>query len=214
MPNRAFYSGVALAALSAAPVLATAVSQVPRQTTRTVVTILLVSVLVAFLIAALTRTWRRFFLVCFPLFLVSSASAAFTVSFGVRPGRGLALVLFSTSWEEIFGFVSLYHGPMLLLLVLTVVAVYLLLALQLPHVQIFSGKPNALGFTRSRAMLLASLPVTAYPASSPADLIDGVAINPLSGSVMFFAGDIPWAYASSKGTVHKVAYRAQRSGGE
>src|SRR5882757_6483436 len=186
MANRLFYCCVALAAFFAAPVLATAISQIGRQSTRTIVTILLVSILIAFLIAALTRTWRRFALVCFPFVLVSSAFAAYTVSFGVRPSRSLALVLLTTSWEEVVGFVSLYNLPTLVLVVCTLVAVYLLLALRLPPIQIFSGKPGALGITRSRALLLASLPLTAYVASNPADLIDGIAINPLTGSVMFF----------------------------
>jgi len=215
MPNRLFYGCVALAAFCAAPVLATAISQVGRQPARTIVTILLVSSLIAFLIAALTRTWRRFLLVSFPLVLVSSAFAAYTVAFGVRPGRTLALVLLSTSWEEVVGFVSLYQGPTLVLVVLTLVAVYLLLALRLPHRQIFSGKPGALGFTRSRALLVASLPLTAYVASNPGDLIDGIAVNPVTGSVMFFAADVPWAYASWKASLlQKVPYGAQRSGGE
>ena len=38
-------------------------------------------------------------------------------------------------------------------------AVYLLFALHLPHIQIFSGKAGALGMTSSRALLLASLGV-------------------------------------------------------
>jgi glucan phosphoethanolaminetransferase (alkaline phosphatase superfamily) len=215
MPNRVFYCCVALAAFCAAPVLATAISQIGRQSTRTIVTILLVSILIAFLNAALTRTWRRFFLVCFPLLLVSSVFAAYTVSFGVRPSRSLALVLLSTSWEEVVGFVSLYQVPTLVLGMLILVAVYFLLALRLPHIQIFSGKPGALGITHSRALLLASLPVTAYVASNPADLIDGIAINPVAGSVIFFAADVPPAYASWKGALlQRVPYGARRSGGE
>jgi glucan phosphoethanolaminetransferase (alkaline phosphatase superfamily) len=215
MRNRLLYRCVALAAVGAAPVLATAFSQLGRQSTRTIVTILLVSTLIAFLIAALTRTWRRFLLVCLPLVLVSAAFAAYTVSFGVRPSNSLAVVLLCASWEEVVGFVSLYHVVPLLLVVLTLIAVYLLLALRLPHIQIFSGKPGAFGMTRSRALLLASLPVTAYVASNPADLIDGVAFNPVTGSAMFFAADVPQAYASWKGTLlRKVAYGARRSGGE
>src|SRR4051795_3991711 len=83
MPHRMFYRCVVLAAFCAAPVLATAISQIGRQSTRAIVAILLVSMLIGLLIAALTRTWRRFLLLGFPLVLVSSAFAAFTVSFGV-----------------------------------------------------------------------------------------------------------------------------------
>jgi len=215
MANRLFYCCFALlAALCAAPVLATAIGLIGRQSTRTIVTILLVSILIAFLIAGLTRTWRRFFLFCFPLVLVSSAFAAYTVSFGVRPSRSLALVLLTTSWEEVVGFVSLYQVPTLILVMLALVTVYLLLALRLPRMQIFSGKPGVLGMTGSRALLLASLPLTAYVASNPADLIDGIATNPVTGSVLFFAVDAPLAYASWKGTqLQRVPYGARRSGG-
>jgi len=215
MPNRTFYYRVALAAFCTVPVLATAISEIGRQSTRTIVTILLVSILIAFLIAALTRTWRRFLLVCFPLVLVSSAFAAYTASFGVRPSSTLALVLLSTSWEEVVGFVSLYKVPTLVLAFGTLVAIYLPLALRLPDIPIFSGKPGALGTTRSRALLLASLPLTAYVASNPADLMDGIALNPVTGSVMFFAVDVPQAYVRWKGALlHRVPYGARRSGGE
>jgi len=215
MPNRLFYRWVVLAAFCAAPVLATTISQIGRQSTRTIVAILFISILISFMTAALTRTWRRFLLVCFPLVLVSSAFAAYTVLFGGRPSSTLALVILSTSWEEVAGLVSLYHLSKLILVVCTLVAVYLLLALRLPHIPIFSGKPSALGMTHSRAMLLASLPLTAYVASNPADLIDGIAMNPVTGSVMFFAADVPRAYASWKGTLlQRVPYGARRSGGE
>jgi glucan phosphoethanolaminetransferase (alkaline phosphatase superfamily) len=214
-PNRIFYYCIALAAVFQAPVLTTAISQIGRQSTRTIVTILLVSILISFLIAAVTRTWRRFLLVCFPLLLMSSAFAAYTVSFGVRPSRSLALVLFSTSWEEIVGFMSLYQVPALVLAGCVLVAFYLLLALRLPYIPIFSGKAGTFGITRSRALLLAALPVAAYVASKPADLMDGVAINPLTGSVIFLAADVPQAYASWKGTlVQKIPYGARRTGGE
>jgi hypothetical protein len=179
-------------------VLSTAIGLIGRQSARTIVTILLISILIAFLIAGVTRTWRRFFLFCFPLVLVSSVFAAYIVSFGVRPSRSLALVLLTTSWEEVVGFVSLYQVPTLALVMLTLVTIYLVLALRLPNIQIFSGKPGVLGMTRSRALLLASLPLTAYVASNPADLIDGIATNPVTGSVLFFAVDAPLAYRSWK----------------
>ena len=215
MPNRLFYRCVVLAAFCTAPVLATAISQIGRQSTRTIVASLLVSILICFLIGALTRTWRRFLLVYFPLVLMSSAFAAYTVLFGGRPSSTLALLILSTSWEEIVGFVSLYHVSTLVLIVGVLAAAYLLLALRLPHTPIFSGKPGALGITHSRAVLLASLPLTAYVASKPADLMDGIAINPITGSVMFFAADVPRAYASWNGTLlQRVPYGARRSGGE
>jgi len=215
MANRLIYSCAALVALCATPVLVTAISLIGRQSTRTIVAILLVSILSSFLIAALTRTWRRFLLVCFPLVLVGSAFAAYTASFGVRPSSSLAVVLLTTSWEEIVGFVSLYKLPVLALGVCTLSAVYLLLALRLPHITIFSNKPRFLGMTSSRALLLASLPLTAYVAARPADLMDGIAFNPVTGSIIFLAADVPQAYASWKGTMlHKSPYGARRSGPE
>lgn len=217
MPIRKSYSFVALAVLCAAPALATAISQIGRQSTRAVVTILLVSVLIAFLIGTLTRTWRRFFLVSFPLVLGSSAFAAYTVAFGVRPSPSLARVALNASWEEIVGFIGLYQVPALILCLCLCAwaAAYLVLALRLPHIPIFSGRPAARGITGSRVLVMASLPLTAYVASNASELIDGIAINPITGSFIFLLSDIPQAYASWKGTqLQKIPYGARRSGGE
>ncbi|MFL6602984.1 MAG: phosphoethanolamine transferase [Steroidobacteraceae bacterium] len=213
MTKKVLYSCLALAAACAAPALVTAICAVRFQTARTVVTVLLTTLLLAFLIAALTRTWRRFFLVCFPLFAVSSAFAAYTAMFGVPPGRALAMVLVNVSWEEVIGFLNLSQGKTLALCLLAAAAAYLFLALRLPHIPMFAGEPVSRRLTRSRAMLLASLPVTVYAASNPIDLIDGIANNPVTGSAMFLAGDLPRASADMKGAqVHKVPYRAQRQG--
>ncbi len=216
MSNRLCYRCITLAALCAAPVLGTAVSQVGRQSIRTIVTVLFVSILVTFLIAVLTRTWRRLLLACFPLLLVSSAFAVYIASFGVRPSPSFAAVLLSTSWEEVVGVISLYPQFSALIPVVCVsTAAYLVLALRSPATPIFTGRPGPFGITRSRALLLASLPVTAYIASNPADLMDGIAINPVTGSVIFLAADVPHAYAMLKASeMHKIPYGARRSGGE
>ncbi len=215
MLRKALYSCIALGALCAAPPLATALCALQFQSIRTVITVPLTAVLLAFLISALTRTWRRFFLACFPLFLVSAAFAAYTVSVGVPPGNTIAIVLVTASWEEIIGFLSLSGDKGPLLLFLCASAGYLLLAMRLPHLPIFSGNPLVRGITLSRILLLASLPVVVYAASDSSDLIDGIANNPVIGSAMFLAGDLPRAHSDMKGAlVHKVPYRAKRAGGE
>ncbi|MFL6602983.1 MAG: phosphoethanolamine transferase [Steroidobacteraceae bacterium] len=218
MPQKARFSLFVLAILCAAPALAAAVCATRFQTPRSVVTILLVTALEAILIAALTRTWRRFFLANFFVFLLSVAFTAYTLWFGVPPGRHLAMTLVSTSWEEVVGFVSLSQGRTILLACVLLPLLFIFLTLRLPNVSMFSGKPLIVAgrtLTRSRIMLILCLPVTAYAAWNPADLIDGIAYNPVIGSAMFLGGQIPRARADARGALlMKVPYRAQRVGGE
>ena len=67
------------------------------QAPRSVVAIVLAGILIACLLAAVTRTWRRFFLAQFPLALLTGAFVLYTLLFQMPPGRTLALLLLGAS---------------------------------------------------------------------------------------------------------------------
>ncbi|MFL6602285.1 MAG: phosphoethanolamine transferase [Steroidobacteraceae bacterium] len=211
MPKRARYACLALIALSSAPALAAAICASKFHTARSVVSVLLTTAVEAVLIAALTRTWRRFFVVNFPLFVVGLVFALYTVQFGVPPGRLLALIVVNTTWEEVTGFLELGRGTTLALLI-ALPLVYAYLVSQASPLPMFARKPAGATarISFSRLLLLACLFATAYVAGNPDEMIDGAAYNPLIGTAMFLAAEIPRARADASGAhVAKIAYRAR-----
>jgi glucan phosphoethanolaminetransferase (alkaline phosphatase superfamily) len=51
--------------------------------------------------------------------------------------------------------------------------------------------------------------------ANSADLIDGIALNPTAGSLIFIGGWLPRAHSEMLGSsIHKTPYRAHRAGGE
>src|SRR5271170_2526890 len=148
---------------------------------RSVAVLLLSAMLISLLLGACTRTWRSFFLACFPLLIVGIAFVAYTTGFGIVPGNTLGIVLVSASAEEVFGLFTVWHQKWVLLPLLAVLAAYLWLTWRLPELPIFSGKT----FIVARVVLGLALPVTVYAAQSAPQLIDGLALNPVVGSVMF-----------------------------
>jgi glucan phosphoethanolaminetransferase (alkaline phosphatase superfamily) len=205
------YCLYALGAMYAGPTVAMVVWAWAVQAPRSIVALLLTAVLVATVIAAATRTWRLFLLVQLPLSLLALAYAAYTVKFGVPPGRTLAGILARTSWEEVWGFTKLGPGKWLAALLLLWAACYLALTLHVPKQPIFVNRANAW----SRVVILALVPVAAYAVLNPIQLIDGISFNPTVGSAMFLAGDIPRARAESRGSrVNKIPYQARHTRGE
>lgn len=202
-----------LATLRIAPLLVLAVMACRYQATRGVTSLLLCGFLELYLFASLTRTWRLFYWVGFPLVLLGALYAAYTVSYGTPPGRGLALILVTASPEEVLGYLRVTAPKTLLLLLLALAATYLFLTWRLP-------KPPRIQSTtankRRRVYLLAALlPVVAYVAWRPDDFIDGASYQPTIGSVMFFLGAVPRAKGTLRGdNVTKTPYRAHRDGGD
>ncbi len=200
-----------LGALYAAPFVAMLWWASSGHPPRSIIAIPLTAAIVGCLIAGIARSWRMFFLIQFPLALLGLAYAVYTVTFGMTPGRTLAGLLVGTSWEEARGFFTVPMARWFALLVVTWAACYLTLAIRLPKRPIFAGR----AIVWSRALLALLIPVTAYAALDPAQLIDGISFNPLIGSVMFLSGDIPRARSEFKGSrVHKIPYEARRTGGE
>src|SRR6202789_163759 len=198
-------------ALYAAPTVMTIAWAAKMRSSRSAVAIVITFISTAYLIAIVTRTWRRFFLVQFPVCLLGVAFSAYTVTFGMRPGSALASILAFTSLEEVQGFFGLQQGRLLVLLLGAWSACYLVSAWIAPKGLIFSGH----GVLLFRMMLVLLVPLAAYAVSNPSQLADGIALEPVVGSLMFFGGDIPRMKAEMRGSsINKIPYRAHRMGGE
>ena len=198
-------------ALYAAPTVIIIAWAAKMRSSRSAVAVVITFVLTAYVIAIVTRTWRRFFLVQFPVCLLGVAFAAYTVTFGMPPGSALASILAFTSLEEVLGFFGLQQGRLLVLLLGAWSACYLVSAWIAPKGLIFSGH----GVLLFRMMLVLLVPLAAYAVSNPSQLADGIALEPVVGSLMFFGGDIPRMKAEMRGSsINKIPYRAHRMGGE
>jgi glucan phosphoethanolaminetransferase (alkaline phosphatase superfamily) len=163
--------------------------------------------LLMWVLAFVARTWRRFFLLQFPFFLLGAAFAAFTLTFDNPPGQLIAYVLATSSWEEVRGFFSIWQGERLLLAGAILALLYLLLAVRSP--------PDPISFGRSVysrwGPIGAVVVLSAFAAQNSAAFIDGIAANPLIGTAMFVTGPLRHANAAVDGTaIQKVPYGASR----
>jgi glucan phosphoethanolaminetransferase (alkaline phosphatase superfamily) len=196
-------------AFYAAPTLAILAWSLRVRPPRTTVAILMTFVFTAGLVAAVTRSWRRFFLYQFPICLLGVAFVTYTVAFGIPPGTTLASILAGASWEELEGFIDMPQARWLVMLLAAWSGCYLVSASISPTRPILIGR----GILLRIGVLL--VPAAVYAASNPAELIDGIALEPIVGSVMFMGGDIPRVGAEIRDAgSHKIPYRAERSGGE
>ena len=174
---------------------------------RSVVALLATSLLLGLLLAGCARTWRRFFLLYAPLWLLSLFYAFYAFTYGVVPGRMLGMMMLSASVEEIRGLFELWTQKWLLLALLALAASYLWAARSLPAVPIFAAGRQPL----PRVLLVLSLLLTAYAAANAAQLIEGIGLNPAAGTVMFLAAQVPRAHAEINGAdLKKVPYHAHR----
>jgi glucan phosphoethanolaminetransferase (alkaline phosphatase superfamily) len=198
-------------ALYAAPTVIIVAWAAKMRSSRSTVAVVITFILTAYLIAIVTRTWRRFFLVQFPVCLLGVAFAAYTVTFGMAPGSALASILAFTSLEEVQGFFGLQQGRLLVLLLGAWSACYLVSAWMAPKGLIFLGR----GVPLFRMTLVLLVPLAAYALSNPSQLADGIALEPVVGSLMFFGGDIPRMKAEMhRSSMNKIPYRAHRMGSE
>lgn len=198
-------------ALYAAPTLTILTWSLRMRPPRTTAAILVTFVITVCLIAAITRSWRRFFLYQFPICLLGVAFVTYTIAFGIPPGTTLASILAGTSWEELEGFIDMPQARWLIMLLAAWSICYLVSASISPTRPIFMGK----GILLQCRIGVLLVPVAVYAASNPAELIDGIALEPAVGSVMFIGGDIPRVGAEIRDAEsHKIPYRAHRSGGE
>jgi glucan phosphoethanolaminetransferase (alkaline phosphatase superfamily) len=208
MPTTARYRLYALLTLCAAPYAAMLIFWARHgHMLRSALAFLAAAALGSLLLAYCTRSWRRFFLAYFPLLLVSAAYAAYALSYGIVPGHTLAVLLLSASLEEIRGVLLLWPQKWLLLPLLAVLTGYLWLAWRLPAWPILTGKSNLV----ARVLLALTVPAVAYAATNSRQLVDGLALNPAVGSVMFLAGELPRERAEIRGVnVVKAPFHATR----
>jgi glucan phosphoethanolaminetransferase (alkaline phosphatase superfamily) len=174
---------------------------------RSLLALLASAALAALLLAGCLRTWRWFFLGYFPLLLLSAAYAAYALTYGILPGPTLGILILSATREELRGLVMLWPQKWLLLPLAAAVVVYLWLAWRLPAQPIFSASHRRW----PRAMLAVTLPLAAYAATDSLQLVNGVALNPLVGGLIFLANGLPQAHADLRGDrIAKVAFHAAR----
>jgi glucan phosphoethanolaminetransferase (alkaline phosphatase superfamily) len=199
----------AVSALYAAPFIAMLIWSLRTQPLRGVLTLVSTAILVTMPLAACARTWRRFFLWTSPLWLVSTAYAAYTVLFDKVPGRAVALLLSAASWEEISGLFGVWQQKWVALPVAGILTLYFILAWRLPTWPVFSRAITAI----ARVLLVMTVPMLIYAAQNSAQLKDGAALNPLIGSVLFFGVQMPAARDELQGKlVAKTPFHAQRTG--
>jgi len=202
----------ALSVLRAAPLAVMIAWASQEQPLRLVVSIAVSGFVEAYLLAAVFRTWRGFFLAGLPFFLLGCLYASYTLMYGSQPGRSLAYILLTTSWEELVGFLGLPQSRPPLLGLIALTSLYLILSLRLARRLWIESDVKPLAVRISLALTLLA---TIYAATYPNDLIDGIAASPTTGTAMFFASTVPRANQTLHGTeIVKMPYHAHRHGGE
>jgi glucan phosphoethanolaminetransferase (alkaline phosphatase superfamily) len=157
------------------------------------------TLIVWILVAVVARTWRRFLLWQFPLFLLSLIFAGYTLSYGVAPGRGIAEALATISLDAALSFFSVGAAQRLLLLATLICALYLWSAWRAPAVQIFREARRG----RRAAVLALTGALSLCTALHADSMMDGIAANPVIGSALFVAG--PWREARAASSDSNVA---------
>jgi glucan phosphoethanolaminetransferase (alkaline phosphatase superfamily) len=206
MPLSARYRLYALGAVYLAPYVAMLVWCSQDYKLRSMLALGLTAALGALLLAGVTRTWRRFFLAYLPLLVLSIAYAGYSLSYGIMPGHTLSIVLVSASAEE--GSVCWQFGPEMaatcrcwrfLLIRLVCAATAAITDLRQQDQHCGARNPGACNTG-------AGLRGTQRRSSGR-----GMALHPIVGSVMFFAGQIPRAEREIHGfNVHKAPFHASR----
>src|ERR1700722_4133109 len=205
----AWISCCILGALWGAPFIAMLLWSLSTQALRSVLTLVFTTILVTMPLAVCARTWRRFFLWTFPLWVVAAAYSTCAIVSDKVPGRAIALLLSGTSWEEISGLFDVWQQKWMTLPIAGILALYLILAWRLPVWPVLSRKITVV----VRVLLVLPVPMAVYAAQNFAQLTSGVALNPIIGSVMFFGVQMSRAHDELHGKlVVKTPFHAQRSG--
>jgi glucan phosphoethanolaminetransferase (alkaline phosphatase superfamily) len=190
------------------PFIAMLLWSLRTQAPRSVLTLVFTAILVTMALAAYARTWRRFFLLTFPLWILATAYSTCAIVSDKVPGRIVALLLSSTSWEEISGLFGVWQQKWMTVPITGVLALYLALASRLPVWPVFSRA----SMTVSRVFLVLTISMAVYAAQNFAQLTAGVALNPVIGSLMFFGVQMPRAHDELQGKlVVKTPFHAQRT---
>ena len=151
-----------LGALWGTPFIAVLLCSLNTQALRSVLTLVFTTILVTMPLAACARTWRRFFLWTFPIWVVSAAYATCAIVSDRVPGRPVALLLSGTSWEEISGLFDVWQQKWMTLPIAGVLALYLILAWRLPVWPVLSRKVTSV----VRVLLVLAAPMAVYAAQN------------------------------------------------
>jgi glucan phosphoethanolaminetransferase (alkaline phosphatase superfamily) len=159
------------------------------------------------LLAVVARSVRFFLLLNFLLFVPCVVIVGYTIFCGQLPGYPIALILQTSSWEEVSGFFGIWEGQRLLLLVLGTWLGYLLLSLSIPaSVKLPDWTPR---LRRSVGVGMGLL--AAYAALTPEQFIESAAASPAVGTAMFVSGPLSSAdYQAHSLERRKRPYGAQR----
>ncbi len=163
--------------------------------------------LIGGLLALIARTWRRFFWLNAPFWLLALVFAGYTLTYDDVPGELLAYVLATSTWGEIRGFFGIWPGERLLLQSGAPGAFYLMLAARAPRMPMFHRDVSAWRWGIPAAIVVFCVAA----ALNPASLLTGLEANPLIGSVLFASGPLHTASSLVRGTsIPKVRYGADR----
>jgi glucan phosphoethanolaminetransferase (alkaline phosphatase superfamily) len=166
--------------------------------------------LLMLLLATVARTWRWFYLIQFPILLLSAAFAGYTLLYGATPGEMPAYILATTSWEEVRGLLGLWENTKWLLAAVCVASLYLFLAATSPSYPIFFGRAGRIRWVIGiAAIMLCTL------GAQKSALVRGIEANPVVGIALFVLGPLRHADAAAQGDfVRKIPYGATRVGAE
>jgi glucan phosphoethanolaminetransferase (alkaline phosphatase superfamily) len=137
-------------------------------------------------VAMLAAKARYFLLLHLPVFFLAGIIAAYTIVCDQLPGFPIAMVLETSSWEEVRGFLGVWEGEKLLLLLVGASVCYLALSFSIPsraslreHTQLIR-----------RVFLGCLVFVTACAAAAPARLFESVSASPVIGTALFLSGPL------------------------
>lgn len=205
----AWISCCALGIMYAAPFVAIVIWGLKSQPMRSIAALVASAVLFTMLLALCARTWRTFFLVTFPLWVITTVCATYAILFGTLPGRPVALLLCGASWEEITGLFGMWQQKWLSLPIFAVLTLYMILSVRLPLWPIFSRTLSAV----VRVLLVLTVPMAVYAAQNTAQLTSGIALNPAIASLVFFGLQLPHAHEELRGKfLVKTPFHAKRNG--
>jgi glucan phosphoethanolaminetransferase (alkaline phosphatase superfamily) len=198
-----------LAILTATPFIAMILWSSRTQALRSVVMLVATSILLSTMLAVCAGTWRRFFLLIFPFWALAGVYATYAILFGNVPGHAVALLLAGASLEEFLGLFNVWQQKWIALPVAGILALYLVLTMRLPVWPILSRSVSAV----VRVLLVMTVPMTIYAAQNFTELKTGIALNPVVGSLMFFASQMSHAHNELQGKlVVKSPFYAHRIG--
>lgn len=156
----------------------------------------------------ISRTQRRLFWLHAPLFLLTTILTAFTYVNRDPPSYAIAFTLFTISWEELRTFFEIWQYQRILLATLLVLAAYLALAFTMS-----ADRVTLAGHLRLRWAIIGVLAgCVAIGASSPVNLVEGIADSPIVSAADFYRGPFSAARLMVRGgSLKKTPYGATRS---